>query len=191
MFTMSYGPKWRIYRTIVHQLVSTKMTMSFLPSQEFEVRQLVHDILSENANEGDFYFNVRRMSISIISTSTLGRRIDSKDHIDIQRAGESSKLLGKITRAGAFIEDELPFLLLLPRWLQPSYGKAVKYAEVLLNAKLGIWNRLKTEAKSGNLAPCFGKELLDSDYQAKGLSEADAAWIVGGTPQMTQPNSNR
>ncbi|KAI9688982.1 MAG: hypothetical protein M1822_000719 [Bathelium mastoideum] len=180
MFTMSYGPKWRTYRTMTHQLLSTQMTLTFIPSQEHEVKQLMYELANENANERDFYFHVRRMSMSIISTSTLGRRIDSKDHIDIQRANESLKLLGKITRAGAFIEDELPLLLLLPQWLQPSYKKATEYATVLLNAKLHVWNRLKEDFRVRSLNPCFGKELIGSDYGSKGLTEADAAWIVGG-----------
>jgi cytochrome P450 len=177
---MSYGHKWRTYRTMVHQLLSFKSTLTFVPSQEYEIKQLMFELAKDNENEENFYFNVRRMSMSIISTSTLGRRIDSRNHIDIQRSAESSRLLGRISRAGAFIEDELPLLLLLPRWLQPSYRKATDYAKLLLNAKLHIWNRLKREHESGSLATSFGKDLLESEYGSKGLTEADAAWIVGG-----------
>ena len=180
MFTMPYGPKWRTYRTIVHQLVSTKMTMTFIPSQEYEVTQLLADLLDSNSDQCAFYGHVRRMSISILSTSTLGRRIPTANHADIKRARESSKLLGRITRAGVFVEDEVPPLLRLPVWLQPSYKKAKEYSKVLLDAKLHIWNRLQVEAKNGKCIPCFGRTLVESNFREQGLVEADAAWIVGG-----------
>ena len=180
MFTMPYGPKWRTYRATVHQLVSTTATLAFVPSQEYEITQLLADLLDGNADQRSFYGHVRRMSMSIISTSSLGRRIPAADHADIQRAGESSKLLGKITRAGAFVEDEIPPLLWLPRWFQPSHAKAQQYAHILLQAKMHIWNRLQAEVDAGTCPPCFGRTLAESDFRAQGLVEADAAWIVGG-----------
>ena len=186
MFTMSYGARWREYRTIVHKLLSIRMTLTFIPSQAYEVKQLLYDLATSNTNETDFYSHIRRMSISIVSTSALGRRIDSKDHEDIKRAGESSKLLGRISRAGAFIEDELPFLLYLPRWAQPSYKKAQEYAKILLNAKIHVWNRLKDEVESGHAPSSFGKELAESEYRLHGLTEEDAAWIAGGKSILTQ-----
>lgn len=118
--------------------------------------------------------------MSILSTSTLGRRIHTADHADIKRAGESSKLLGRITRAGVFVEDEVPPLLRLPVWLQQSYKKAKEYSKVLLDGKLHNWNRLQVEVNNGTCIPCFSRTLVESDFREQGLVEADAAWIVGG-----------
>jgi hypothetical protein len=90
------------------------MMLTFVPSQEYESTQLLPDLLDGNTDQRAFYGHVRRMSMSIISTSSLGRRIPTADHVDIQRARESSQLLGRITRVGAFVEDEIPPLLWLP-----------------------------------------------------------------------------
>lgn len=183
MFTMPYGPKWRAYRTIVHQLLSPKMTLTFIPSQEFEFKQFMYELACDNSDERSFYHHIRRLSYSIIMTSTFGRRIDRWDHPDVRFAAESSKLLGKITRAGAFIEDEIPPLANLPSWMQPSREAAKKYAETLLSTKMRIWNRLKS-VELDEAPRCFGKELTESDYRSQGLCEEDAAWIAGGQLPM-------
>lgn len=72
-----YGHGWRTYRRLVHQLSSPKKTFAFLPTQEFEVKQLMNDILTNKGNELNFHNHVRRMSFSIIMTSTYGRRIST------------------------------------------------------------------------------------------------------------------
>lgn len=71
---MGYSPPWRRLRTIVHQLLTPKASAAFKPSQEFEAKQLLHDILSDQ-NEEDFYMHVRRYTISVVMTSTYGKRI--------------------------------------------------------------------------------------------------------------------
>lgn len=71
---MDYSPPWRKLRTIVHQLLTPKATAASKPSQEFEAKQLLHDILNDD-NEEDFYKHVRRYTISVVMTSTYGKRI--------------------------------------------------------------------------------------------------------------------
>lgn len=182
MLTMPYGPKWRAFRTIVHQLLSPKLTLTFVPTQEFETRQLMYELAHNNNKEREFYNHVRRLSFSIIMTSTYGHRIDSMDHEDARASAESSRLLGIIMRLGAFIEDELPLLARLPNWMQPSWSKAVEYAKPVLWAKMRLWNRMKEEVLQGKAPMCFGKELMESDHKAQGLADEDAAWIAGGKP---------
>jgi len=190
MFTMPYGPKWRTYRTIVHQLVSTNMTLTFVPTQEFETKQLLYEFAFKNDNQRDFYFHVRRFSFSIIMTSTYGRRIDKWDHEDVLYATKSTKLLGQITRAGAFIEDELPPLAKLPHWMQPSRKRAIEYSKPILEAKLRLWNRLKAELNAGKAPTCYGRGIMESNYHAQGLTDEDAAWIAGGIVEAGSETSS-
>lgn len=178
MFTMPYGPKWRAFRTIIHQILSPKMTQTFLPTQEFEVKQLLSDLAFANQNETEFYNHIRRMSFSVIMTSTYGRRIDSWNHPDVRYSGESSRLLGKLT--ASFVEDAFPPLLYLPHWMHPGRARAVANAEPILWAKMRLWNGMKEEISAGRAPACFGRELIESDFRAKGLTDEDAAWIAGG-----------
>ena len=72
---MDYTPTWRKLRTIVHKLLTPKVSNTFMPSQLFEAKQLVYDILTDNENQEDFYMHVRRYTTSVVLTSTYGRRV--------------------------------------------------------------------------------------------------------------------
>lgn len=74
---MDYTSTWRKLRTIVHKLLTPKMSNTFMPSQLFESKQLVFDLLTDNKNLEDFYMHVRRYTTSVVLTSTYGRRVQS------------------------------------------------------------------------------------------------------------------
>ncbi|KAI1486331.1 putative O-methylsterigmatocystin oxidoreductase [Biscogniauxia mediterranea] len=182
MFTLAYGPKWRTYRTITHQLLSSTMTATFIPTQEYETKQLLFDLGMNNTNQLDFNMHIRRFAFSIIMTSTYGLRIKTWDDEDVHHALESAKILGKITRAGAFIVDELPFLARLPPWLQPQRKQAEEYAKPLLEAKMLLWRRLQAQVAAGKAPTCYAREMMENDksWRKQGLTDEDAAWIAGG-----------
>lgn len=72
---MPYGPEWRRLRAVSHKLLTPRMSDTFQPSQEFEATQLLHDILTNNTGDKEFYMHVRRYTVSVIMTSTYGRRV--------------------------------------------------------------------------------------------------------------------
>lgn len=72
---MGYTSEWRKLRTIVHKLLTPKVSDTFKPSQEFEAKQLIHDLYSDNRDEESFYMHVRRYTTSVVMTSTYGRRV--------------------------------------------------------------------------------------------------------------------
>lgn len=162
------------------------MTATFMPSQEFEVKQFLYELAFDNDDQSKFFQHVRRLSFSIIMTSTYGRRVGSSDHEDLKAAAEASALLGKISRPGAFIEDELPPLASLPEWLQPSRKKAKEYYKVVLKGKMRLWDRLCDDMKTGSAPPSFGRSLYESDFKDQGLTDEDASWIVGGKFRIPQ-----
>ena len=156
------------------------MTEAFVPSQTLEIKQLLYDLAHDNGTQTEFYYHVRRMFFSILMTLVYGRRIDRGDHEDVSYSEQSGKLLGKIGKAGTFIEDEIPPLAKLPHWMQLSRRRALKYAKQVLWAKMRVWNILKEQLASGTAPPCFAKELMRTDYRSLGLVEEDVAWIAGG-----------
>jgi cytochrome P450 len=182
MFTLGYGPKWRTYRTITHQLLSSTMTSTFIPSQEFETKQLLFDLATKNTDQKEFEMHIRRFALSIIMTSTYGLRVNNWDNEDVHHALASAKILGKITRAGGFIVDELPMLARLPTWLQPGRKQAEAYAKPLLLAKMLLWQRLEQQVAAGKAPICYGRELMENSdsWRKAGLTDEDAAWIAGG-----------
>ncbi|KAI0017595.1 putative O-methylsterigmatocystin oxidoreductase [Xylariomycetidae sp. FL0641] len=182
MFTLPYGAKWRAYRTISHQLLSATMTTTFIPTQEYEAKQLLFDLATDNGTQRDFLMHVRRFAFSIIMTSTYGVRVKSWDNEDVHYALESARVLGQITKAGAFVVDELPILARLPACLQPGRKRAEAYAKPLLDAKMILWRRLQGQVAAGKAPACYARELLENSdgWRAQGLTDEDAAWIAGG-----------
>lgn len=180
MLTMPYGPKWRAYRSLVHNLLTPKMVETFVPVQTLEIRQLMYDLAFDNANNAAFYGHVSRALFSIMTTAVFGRRIDRADHEDIKYSEQSGRLLGKLGKAGTFIEDEIPPLAKLPTWMQPSRKRALEHAKWVLWVKMRMWNTLQEEFDQGVAPPCYGADMMRSNYKSQGLVKEDCAWIAGG-----------
>jgi cytochrome P450 len=72
---MGYTPTWRKLRAIVHKLLTPKASDMFKPSQDFEAKQLVDDILTDNTTEEEFYMYIRRYTTSVVMTSIYGKRV--------------------------------------------------------------------------------------------------------------------
>ena len=156
------------------------MTAAFRPAQAFEIKQLVYDLAHQPEHEVDPQDHIRRASFSIMMTATYGRRVPTWEHEDVRHMMEGRAILGKISKPGTFIEDEIPLLAKLPYWLQPSRKWASELAVPVHAAKMRLWNILREQQSAGAAPPCFGRELMTSDWKAQGLTEEDAGWIASG-----------
>lgn len=156
------------------------MTESFLPTQSFEIKQLLHDLSHGSSDTIDPHEHIRRMSFSIMMTATYGRRIPNWDHEDVHNMLKGRQILGKISRPGYFIEDEIPLLAYLPKWLQPSRKEASRLAVPVHAAKMRLWNILRKQQSENGAPACFGKELMNKDFKEQGLTDEDSAWIASG-----------
>lgn len=182
MPTMPYGPQWRAQRSVVRQVTTVPMTATFVPSQEFEAKQLLFDLATDNENQRNFYHHLRRYAFSIIMTNTFGTRVKNWDHPDAQNAVRSQAILRRTSRPGAFLVDELPPLAMLPEWLQPGRKAALDAAREVLDIKMGLWRRLKKQFEAGQAPHCFAKGIIENkeSWYAQGLNEEDLAWVAGG-----------
>jgi cytochrome P450 len=178
---MPYDAKWRKYRTICHNLLTPKMTSAMLPIQTQEIGQLMYDLAFRNADDS-FVFreHVNRTIFSIMMKTVYGRRIRGKDDEDIKNMVESSKILGRLVRAGAFLEDSFPPLASLPEWLQPGRKRALKLAEFILWVKMRTWDTLKDQVAKGVAPDCYAAQMIHADWYGKGLADEDLAWLAGG-----------
>lgn len=180
MVTMPYGPKWRRYRTLCHRLLTPKMTESFIPTQMQEIGQLLYDLAFNTHDDDKFRDHIGRTLFSIMMKTVYGRRIDRKDDDDVKYTEQSAKFLGRLVRAGAFLEDLFPPLAKLPEWMQPSRKRALHHAEWILWVKMRMWNTLKEQLAGDAPPPCYAAKMIQTDYEEHGLSDEDLAWIAGG-----------
>lgn len=182
MPTMPYGPHWRALRSIIRLITTVPMTATFVPSQEFETKQLLFDLATDNGNQRIFYQHMRRYAFSIIMTNTFGTRVKNLDHPDVKNAVRSQAILRETSRPGAFIVDEVPPLARLPMWLQPGQREAKEAAKQVLDIKMGLWRRLEKQITSGKAPHCYAREIYESreSWYAQGLTEEHLAWVSGG-----------
>ena len=182
MPTMPYGSHWRALRTIIRQITTVPMTATFVPSQEFETKQLLFDLATDNDNHRNFYQHMRRYAFSIIMTNTFGTRVNKMDHPDVKNAVRSQAILRETSRPGAFIVDEVPPLARLPKWLRPGQKHAEKAAMEVLDIKMGLWHRLEKQVESGKAPHCYAREIYENRerWYAQGLTVEHLAWVSGG-----------
>ena len=147
----------------MHQLLSPKMTMEFVPTREFEVKQFFTSCCLTTGTSQSFtstYIGSR------FRLRWLPRWGAALKFFDPDTADEASSLLGRITQPGAFLEDIVSLLGTLPGFLQPSCRKARYYATIVHKGKMRAWNRIKEQVKAGNAPESFGKNLAMCDYGA-------------------------
>ncbi|KAL6157059.1 hypothetical protein ACJQWK_06997 [Exserohilum turcicum] len=181
MPTMPYGPQWRAQRSVVRQITSVPMTSTFVPSQEFETKQLLFDLATNNGDSQRFYSHMRRFAFSIVMTNTFGTRVKDINDPDVHNAMRSQAIMRK-TLPPYFIVDELPLLQILPKWLQPGRREAEECGKEVLKIKMDLWRRLERQHAAGKAPECYGREIIEhrDTWYAKGLTEEDLAWICGG-----------
>ncbi|KAF2502665.1 putative O-methylsterigmatocystin oxidoreductase [Lophium mytilinum] len=177
----TYTPEWRKLRTIVHKLLTPKSSSTFKPSQEFETKQLLHDIYtsSKAGDQERFYMHVRRYTTSVIMTSIYGRRIPEWECEDVEEIYGLMKDFSDAARPGAYIADVVPPLARLPTWMQWWRKSALKAYERQASIWLKYWNQLRAQIKIKTAPECFAKQFVEDVDQRDDIDEVTAAFVAG------------
>ena len=197
---MEYNEKWRNIRKIMHQLLTTKQCETYRPFQDTESRQLLWDYLHEPHN---FYRHNGRYANSVIMSVVFGKRTLATDPNIIQLFATIDDFLGNTT-PGKWLVDSFPQLAKLPKWMQWWRPAALKYQHhqsdppletqynieswfmglIVARVWMKYWNKLQDQIRDGTAPECFVKQLAESNYQEKGISEIQAAYLSGCTSSL-------
>ena len=100
---MADNAKWKLLRGITHKSLTPSKSITYMPNQDLEAKQLVNDLLVNNGDGSQFYTHVRRFATSVIMTTTYGWRLstwvshpfldimESNGHVDDNRTAKISK----------------------------------------------------------------------------------------------------
>ncbi|EOD46637.1 putative cytochrome p450 protein [Neofusicoccum parvum UCRNP2] len=171
---MTYSPRWRRLRAIVHKLLTPKASDTFKPSQEFEAKQLLHDILKEPHNT---YDHCRRYTTSVVMTSTYGRRIPEFDTREVY--GLMKDFTDNMPPTNAFLPDLIPPLAKLPTWMQWWRKPALRMQMRQTAIWTKYWRTLLKQIEEKKAPECFVKQFIETDYQKQDITEMQAAWVAG------------
>ncbi|PSN62984.1 cytochrome P450 76C3 [Corynespora cassiicola Philippines] len=179
---MPYGQEWRRFRGISHKLLTPGASAMFKPSQEWEARMLVEEVMrgrDEGRGNGVGYRAVRRYTVSVIMTSTYGRRIPEWECDEVREIYGIMTDFSNIGTPGAYLADTIPPLGNLPPRLQ-WWRKGLKpYFERQASLWMSFWTSLKTQVETKQAPECFVKQVIESDYEKQGLTELQAAFLAG------------
>ncbi|KAF1830639.1 cytochrome P450 76C3 [Decorospora gaudefroyi] len=179
---MEYGPEWRKLRGISHKLLTPAVSATFKPSQEFEAKLLLEEIVKNaDADKGNEvgYKAIRRYTVSVIMTSTYGRRIPEWDCDEVHGIYSIMNDFSAMAKPGTFLADTLPFLGNLPPRLQWWRKGVQPYFDKQAKLWMSFWTTLKTQMETKQAPECFVKQLIESDYEKQGISELQAAFLAG------------
>jgi cytochrome P450 len=97
MLFAEYGPEWRKLRGITHRLLTPNASATFKPSQDYEAKMLMEEVLKgadEKVGNHVSYMAIRRYTVSVIMTTTYGRRIPNWVNICLEQSWvELTKLM--------------------------------------------------------------------------------------------------
>ncbi|KAM0185131.1 hypothetical protein ACHAPI_012281 [Fusarium lateritium] len=166
-------------RAIVHKSLTPRASSTYKPGQEFEAKQLIHDIATDNEDQQSFYMHVRRYTTSVVLLSTYGLRVPSWDCDDIREVYQVLSDFSQAAQPGAYIADTFPPLNKLPealQWWRPSAKAAYERQK---ETWMRYWNRLQTLLKENRAPECFVKQLAESNIEKQGISEVEAGFAAG------------
>ncbi|KAJ5103775.1 hypothetical protein N7532_004304, partial [Penicillium argentinense] len=157
---MPYGTEWRRLRTVSHKLLTPRMSDTFQPLQEFESKQLLHDLLTDNAKSTE--------------------RIPQWECDDVRGIYQIVKDFSYVSTLGRYIADGVPGLAeLLPvrlQWWRKSLQPMLARQESIW---MGFWSRLRNQMEKGEAPECFVKQFIESEYHDMGITEIQMAFLAG------------
>src|SRR3981189_1723005 len=129
--------------------------------------------------------------------STYGRRVPTWENEDIKEIYSIVQEFGDVTRPGTWIAEVIPPLADLPVWMQWWRPAALKYQHhqsdpphethcnvqswfmglIVARVWMKYWNKLQDQIRDGTAPECFVRQLAESNYQEKGISEIQAAYL--------------
>ncbi|KAJ3886163.1 cytochrome P450 [Lentinula edodes] len=167
---MSYGPRWKMHRTMFHRQFHSSVVSDFWPIQLKEAHELIRRILHEpEALLEHLKFN----SASTIMNVTYGIEIQDEDDRYVTVAETALDGMAKAANPGAFLVDIFPILKYVPTWM-PGAGfkrKAALWREAVLQMRDAPFEVVTKAMKEGTASPSFASNLLADLELRKDLSE--------------------
>ncbi|KAI1169767.1 putative O-methylsterigmatocystin oxidoreductase [Nemania sp. FL0916] len=166
-FLMPKGRPWRTLRTVIQTQLTPIRSDAYIPYQEYEAKQLVFDLMTDNANDEKFFEHVKRYTMSGMMRTTYGIGVQSKDHDQMSEIYQILQDFSEATFTKAYLADSLQFLDLLPSCLQWWRMSALRQ----LNRQRKLWHKLWADLEhrieQQRAQTCLAKRWIEVDQMSQ------------------------
>lgn len=152
---MNYTEQFRRHQRLQVSVLNATPAAAYLPFQDLESRQLLHDLLQKGGGAGsDVHGYFQRSMASVIHALLYGFRVlDDKDPV-LRAVIQLNEEFSEFVKVGAHVVDMFPILNNLPGFLAP--WKAVADSHYARKHTLRVNNfRRGLEAKGWNISKHF------------------------------------
>ncbi|KAM0251917.1 hypothetical protein ACHAQJ_007932 [Trichoderma viride] len=177
---MGNNPVWRMVRKLAHGLLNVKLSRTYVPYQDLEVRAMLMGLLE---NPKDFLNHIRRYTTSLTTQMAFGYRTPASDDEDLLMMFENFEELSKLSgsQSGAVL-DLYPIARILPDFLLPIRKSGRDYHKRELKLFMKHFLNARQQLKSGKAKPCCSIDLLNAQKEL-GFSDELACYLSGSLLQ--------
>lgn len=183
-FSMTYGPKWRNWRTLQNSHFSPQVAPKVKPMQINESAILMHDYLT-NTDPSKQHKILRRFTASLMFYMGYGRRVTSLDDPLCVKHDQEEEYIESTKVPGRFPLESWPILLWLPRPLQWFRHEPEKHRDTNTRLYTTAMNEVKRKMEDGTAVPCtstYGltkQKELDMEDDVELAYALSAPWAAG------------
>ncbi|KAF8578909.1 cytochrome P450 [Ramaria rubella] len=156
-----YDKHWKPLRRVTHEILNRNSCMTtFLPVQQAEATQLMHDLLSQPQ---EFYNDIKRYSTSVMTSVLFGTRCPDYNAPIMTEFHHALGLWQQVLELGAHPPvDLLPILKYVPeRWAPwKTLCRKVRYLQRQLY--FGLRDQCENRIREGKRNGCFLEEVIDN-----------------------------
>ncbi|KAL6898673.1 cytochrome P450 [Trichoderma evansii] len=173
-------PTWRMVRKLAHGILNVKISRTYVPYQDLEVRAMLLGLLD---NPKDFLNHIRRYTTSLTTQMAFGYRTAESDDEDLLGMFENFDELSQIatSQSGAIL-DLYPIARSLPDFLFPIRKAGKEYHKREMKLFMKHFLNARKQLKSGNAKPCCAIDLLNAQKEL-GFSDELACYMGGSLLQ--------
>ncbi|KAK0240536.1 cytochrome P450 [Armillaria nabsnona] len=174
---MSYGPRFRNFRRLAHQLFGNNATMkAFLPMVELETHRFLKRI---SAKPEELSAHIRKTAGAIILQISHGYAVQEENDPFVKLAEEAMDQFSLSTAPGGFLVNLIPILCYIPEWFPGAGFKrtAREWASTLHDFVEQPHNYVKQEMADGKARLSLTSSQLEGGVGAE--EEFDIKWLAG------------
>ncbi|KAL7787173.1 cytochrome P450 [Trichoderma ceciliae] len=177
---MGNNAVWRMVRKLAHGLLNVKVSRTYVPYQDLEVRAMLMGLLE---SPRDFLNHIRRYTTSLTTQMAFGYRTPASDDENLVKMFENFEELSRLSGSqSAAVLDLYPIARILPDFLFPVRRLGREYHNREKNLFMKHFLNARQQLKSGKAKPCCSIDLLRAQKEL-GFSDELACYLSGSLLQ--------